>query len=64
MNHVRNLTLIFLLAGAGAAYWATRPDVAQLPLSATEGVKPEIGEGRPQKNPDGCRGRCRALAKR
>lgn len=50
-KHVRNLTLIFGLVGAGAVYWATRPDEAQLPLSATEGVKPQIGEARPQKIP-------------
>ncbi len=50
-KHVRNLTIIFGLVGAGAVYWATRPDEAQLPLSATEGVKPQIGEARPQKIP-------------
>ena len=50
-KHARNLTLIFLLMGAGAAYWATRPDEAQLPLSSTEGVKPQIGDARPQKIP-------------
>ena len=50
-KHARNLTIIFALVGAGAAYWATRPDEAQLPLSATEGVKPQIGEARPQKIP-------------
>lgn len=50
-KHARNLTIIFALVGAGAVYWATRPDEAQLPLSATEGAKPQIGEARPQKIP-------------
>ena len=51
MKHVRNLTLIFVLIVIAAIYWATRPVVADLPLSATEGPDPEISEGDPQKIP-------------
>ncbi len=51
MKHVRNLSIIFLLLAAGAVYWATRPDVAQLSLTETQGTKPKFGEAREQKVP-------------
>ena len=50
-KHVRNFSIIFLILIIGAIWWATRPVEAELPLSATEGTDPVIGEGQPQKIP-------------
>jgi glucose/arabinose dehydrogenase len=47
-KHVRNITLIFIALALAGAWYITRPDVAQLPLDAVTGPKPNITEGREQ----------------
>lgn len=51
MKHARNLIIIFVILIAGVIFWATRPDVAELPIEATEGPSPEITAGKPQRIP-------------
>lgn len=50
-KHVRNLTLIVIVLALVVAWVTTRPDKAQLPLAATEGVTIKFGEPRPEKFP-------------
>lgn len=47
-KHVRNITLIFIALGLIGLWYITRPDVAQLPLDAVTGPKPQITDGREQ----------------
>lgn len=47
-KHVRNITLIFIVLGLIGVWYITRPDVAQLPLDAVTGPKPQITDGREQ----------------
>lgn len=51
-KHVRNLSIIAILILAGLAYWATRPDVAKLPMEQVSGPKPKIvNQARKQRIP-------------
>ncbi|MDZ7588774.1 MAG: sorbosone dehydrogenase family protein [Parasphingorhabdus sp.] len=43
-KHVRNTALLAIVVLAFAAWYFTRPDIATLPLSATEGPKPQLSE--------------------
>lgn len=47
-KHVRNIMLIFIALALAGVWYITRPDVAQLPLDAVTGPKPNITEGREQ----------------
>lgn len=47
-KHVRNITLIFIALALVGVWYIMRPDVAQLPLDAVTGPKPNIKEGREQ----------------
>ena len=47
-KHVRNITLIFIALALAGVWYIMRPDVAQLPLDAVTGPKPNITEGREQ----------------
>ncbi len=51
IKHIRNLTIIFLIAAIGAGYYFSRSDVAQLTLDETTGPKPTIGGPRSQVIP-------------
>lgn len=50
-KHILIVLGIFLVIGAGAAYYLTRPDVAQLPVEAVMGVRPNITPPRRQTFP-------------
>jgi glucose/arabinose dehydrogenase len=50
-KHVRNLTLIVIVLAGVLLWFATRPDVAQLPLEKVTGAKPELTNGRDQMIP-------------
>lgn len=50
-KHVLIVLGILVLMGAGFLYWATRPDVAQLPVEAVMGPTPKITEPRYQNFP-------------
>lgn len=50
-KHVRNITLIFIVLAAAVIWYMARPDVAQLPLDAVTGPKPQITEAREQAIP-------------
>lgn len=47
-KHVRNITLIFIVLAGIGVWYITRPDVAQLPLDAVTGPKPQITDVREQ----------------
>jgi glucose/arabinose dehydrogenase len=47
-KHIRNITLIFIALGLIGVWFITRPDVAQLPLEAVTGPKPQITDAREQ----------------
>lgn len=47
-KHVRNITLIFIVLAGIGVWYMTRPDVAQLPLDAVTGPKPQITDVREQ----------------
>ncbi len=47
-KHMRNLSIIAIVLIAGTGYWATRPDVATLPLDKVTGAKPNIITARKQ----------------
>jgi glucose/arabinose dehydrogenase len=53
MNHSRNFVIIGVLVLMGFGYWATRPDVAQVPIEQLTGPKVNLGgvEARVQKVP-------------
>jgi glucose/arabinose dehydrogenase len=50
-KHVRNISILILIAAIGIGYFATRPDVAQVPVEKLQGPTPEIGEAREQTIP-------------
>ncbi len=50
-KHFRNLSIITLLIMIGIGYWATRPDVALLPMEQVTGPKPAITNPRKQTIP-------------
>jgi glucose/arabinose dehydrogenase len=50
-KHVRNLSIIALVMLGAIGYWATRPDVATLPLDKVTGPKPQITDARKQRIP-------------
>ena len=47
-KHILALSLIFILIGAGAVYWLTRPDVARLAAGQDVGREPVFTPARPQ----------------
>lgn len=47
-KHVRNIVLIFIVLGLIGGWYITRPDEAQLPLSAVTGPTPQITKAREQ----------------
>lgn len=53
MNHFRNISIICIIALVGAGYWATRPDVAQVPVGQLTGPDVDLKniETREQKIP-------------
>ncbi|NJM50452.1 MAG: sorbosone dehydrogenase family protein [Sphingomonadales bacterium] len=52
-HHFRNISILCLIAAAGAGYWATRPDMAQVPIKQLTGpdVNLKSVETRVQKIP-------------
>jgi glucose/arabinose dehydrogenase len=50
-KHIRNLSIIAVILIGGFLYWATRPDVAQLPIDKVSGPRPEITDARQQTVP-------------
>jgi glucose/arabinose dehydrogenase len=50
-KHVRNVTLLVLIALIGIGYYMTRPDVARVPVEKLTGPTPEIGAPRQQYIP-------------
>jgi glucose/arabinose dehydrogenase len=50
-KHVRNIALIFIALAAVVIWYMARPDVAQLPLDAVTGPKPQITDAREQTIP-------------
>lgn len=50
-KHVRNLSLIVLVLAGIGLWFATRPDVAQLPLDKVSGAQPQLTNGREQTIP-------------
>jgi glucose/arabinose dehydrogenase len=50
-KHVRNIALIFIALAAVVIWYLARPDVAQLPLDAVTGPKPQITDAREQTIP-------------
>jgi len=51
LKHIIRIALILVVALIGLWYWASRPDVARLPLDAVAGVQPQITGPRPQNYP-------------
>ncbi len=51
LKHIRNLSLLFLVLGAGLVWYVLQPDVAQMPIDQLEGPKPVIGAPRTQTIP-------------
>jgi glucose/arabinose dehydrogenase len=51
LKHIRNLALIFVVLAIGLFWYASRPDVAQVPMDQTVGTKPVIGAAREQTIP-------------
>lgn len=47
-KHIRNLSVITLIILGAIGYWATRPDVALVPLDKVSGPKPLITDARKQ----------------
>ena len=47
-RHIRNITILLILGLIGFGIYATRPDVAQVPIEKLTGRTPEIGEPREQ----------------
>jgi glucose/arabinose dehydrogenase len=50
-KHVRNVTLLILIALIGIGYYMTRPDIARVPVEKLTGPTPEIGAPRQQYIP-------------
>ena len=51
LKHLRNIAILLIILGAGAAYYFTRGDTARLPLEATTGVEPDLTHVRSEKFP-------------
>lgn len=47
-RHIRNIAILLVIAIIGFGWYATRPDVAQVPVEKLTGRTPEIGEPREQ----------------
>jgi glucose/arabinose dehydrogenase len=50
-KHIRNVSILVLIALAGIGYYMTRPDVATVPVEKLTGTTPEIGAPRQQTWP-------------
>ncbi|OYY67863.1 sorbosone dehydrogenase family protein [Sphingomonas sp. 28-63-12] len=50
-KHILRLLAIFAILGAGFVFWATRPDVAEVPIEALQGPRPRITAPRVQTVP-------------
>ena len=50
-QHIRNIGLIVLVLAIAGGWWATRPDVAKLPITEMQGRGPNIIAARPQSVP-------------
>jgi glucose/arabinose dehydrogenase len=50
-KHIRNISILVLIALIGVGYMMTRPDVAQVPVEKLTGPTPEFGAPRPQTIP-------------
>jgi glucose/arabinose dehydrogenase len=50
-KHVRNLSIMTIILLLGVGYWATRPDVATLPLNKVTGTDPQLTQARKQNVP-------------
>jgi glucose/arabinose dehydrogenase len=51
LKHIRNLSIIVVIILIGVIWYLTRPDIARVPITNGEGVKPEIGAARQQTIP-------------
>jgi glucose/arabinose dehydrogenase len=47
-RHVRNISILLVIAIIGIGWYMTRPDVAQIPIEKLQGPTPEFGEPREQ----------------
>jgi glucose/arabinose dehydrogenase len=47
-KHIRNISILLIIALIGFGWYATRPDVARIPIEKLTGPDPEIGEPREQ----------------
>jgi glucose/arabinose dehydrogenase len=47
-RHIRNAAILLIIAAIGFVWYASRPDVAQVPIEKLTGRTPEIGEPREQ----------------
>jgi glucose/arabinose dehydrogenase len=47
-RHIRNIAILLVIALIGFGFYASRPDVAQVPIEKLTGRTPEIGEPREQ----------------
>jgi glucose/arabinose dehydrogenase len=45
-RHIRNFSILGVIALIGAGWYVTRPDVARVPVEKLTGPTPEIGEAR------------------
>jgi hypothetical protein len=50
-KHIRNVSILVLIALFGIGYYMTRPDVATVPVEKLTGPTPEIGAPRQQSIP-------------
>jgi glucose/arabinose dehydrogenase len=50
-RHIRNISILFIIAIIGIGWFMTRPDVAQVPVEKLTGPTPEIGTARKQLIP-------------
>lgn len=50
-KHIRNISILLLIAAIGIGYFLSRPDVAQVPVEKLQGPTPEIGQAREQLIP-------------
>ncbi len=50
-RHIRNFSFFVMVLAAVAAWFATRPDVAQQPMAELMGPEPKLGEARQQRIP-------------
>jgi glucose/arabinose dehydrogenase len=47
-KHIRNFSILIIVAALGIGWYVTRPDVAQVPVEKLTGPTPEIGAAREQ----------------